>query len=91
MRLITIVTAATLALSAVAVAQNSDGNKGAAGWTGGHPENNATSSPGHPKDPMTGQSIAVHDDAEAKTQPLMATGEDLKGPPQRFAPSKTPE
>jgi hypothetical protein len=34
---------------------------------------------------------AVHDDALAKDQPEVATGEDLNGPPRRFAPSKTPE
>jgi hypothetical protein len=35
--------------------------------------------------------VAVHDDALAKDQPEVATGEDLNGPPRRFAPSKTPE
>jgi hypothetical protein len=39
----------------------------------------------------TGQGVAVHDDALAKDQPEVATGEDLNGPPRRFAPSKTPE
>jgi len=39
----------------------------------------------------TGQGVAVHDDALAKDQPEVATGEDLNGPPRHFAPSKTPE
>jgi len=31
------------------------------------------------------------DRAAATSQPYMATGEDLKGPPTQFAPAKTPE
>jgi hypothetical protein len=46
--------------------------------------------PGKPANATTGQGVAVHDD-EAKDQPEVATGEDLNGPPRRFAPSKTPE
>ena len=49
-------------------------------------------SPSKPKgDATTGQSPTVHDESEAKDQPEVATGEDLKGPPRQFPPSKTPE
>lgn len=44
-----------------------------------------------PANATTGQAAQVHDQDLAQTQPLMATGLDLKGPPMRFAPSKTPE
>ena len=47
--------------------------------------------PGNPIDPATGKAVEVHDQAEAANQPFMATGLDLKGPPQQFAPSQTPE
>jgi len=35
--------------------------------------------------------VEVHDQAEAKDQPTMATGEDLNGPGKKFPPSQTPE
>ncbi len=50
-----------------------------------------------PPSTTTGQSTtdpatqAARDADSAKTQPLMATGEDLKGPPIRFPANKTPE
>ena len=102
MRTLVLMIGASLALSSAVLAQNAAGgngdspqNKGSTGWTGAHPETGgATASkgePGKPKDATTGQSVEVHDEAAAKSQPLMATGEDLKGPPTRFAPSKTPE
>ena len=63
-------------------------NRGSTGWTGAHPE----TGPNKPKgDATTGQSPPVHDESEAKDQPELATGEDLKGPPRQFPPSKTPE
>lgn len=63
-------------------------NMGATGWTGGsrgQTHNSATT---------TGQGNAAQDAKDAaatKDQPAMATGEDLKGPPKRFPPNKTPE
>jgi len=90
MRLITLFTAAALVFSSAAMAQNASGgngdspqNKGSTGWTGAHPETGGATT--------SGQAVSVHDDAEIKDQPLMATGEDLNGPPTQFAPSKTPE
>jgi hypothetical protein len=66
---------------------------------GAHPETGGATldqtkpngEPGKPANATTGQGVAVHDDALAKDQPEVATGEDLNGPPRRFAPSKTPE
>ncbi len=63
-------------------------NMGATGWTGG--------SRGQTQDSATttGQGNAAQDAkdaAAAKDQPVMATGEDLKGPPKQFPPNKTPE
>lgn len=103
MRTMTVIIVATLALSSAALAQNGAGgdgtspqNKGSSGWTGGHPETGGATTEGSgqaskPKDATTGQGVQVHDEAEAKDQPTMATGKDLKGPPMQFAPSKTPE
>ena len=102
MRTLILITAMSLALSSMALAQSGSGasgdepqNKGSTGWTGAHPETGGATSDkgtqGNPKDATTGQAVQVHDDALAKTQPLTATGEDLKGPPKQFAPSKTPE
>lgn len=85
--------AALLAFATVSYAQGNSGtapeHKGNTGWTGGSQDQPSQNKPSE----TTGQSPKVenHDDALAKDQPLMATGEDLKGPPQRFAPSKTPE
>jgi hypothetical protein len=61
-------------------------NMGATGWTGG--------SRGQTQDSATttGQgSNPAQDAAAAKDQPVEASGEDLKGPPQQFPPNKTPE
>jgi hypothetical protein len=84
-------------------AQGSDvgpDQKGATGWSGGardqpsQPGGDKTAAPADtaakPAE-TTGQTVEVHDEALVKDQPLMATGEDLKGPPAQFAPSKTPE
>jgi hypothetical protein len=60
-------------------------NMGATGWTGG--------SRGQTKDSATttGQGSGAQDTEAAKDQPVMATGEDLKGPPTQFPANKTPE
>jgi len=71
-----------------------DQDKGSSGWSGGAKDQPSQNAPkGTQGDPgtTTGQKVEAHDEGEAKTQPEMATGEDLKGPPQQFAPSKTPE
>jgi hypothetical protein len=63
-------------------------NMGATGWTGG------SRGQTHDSATTTGQGSAADaaKDAEAaKDQPAMASGEDLKGPPEKFAPNKTPE
>jgi hypothetical protein len=76
------------AVSTTTYAQNGgpDQEKGSTGWSGG-----AKDQPGQQQvNSTTGQNV-VHDEAKAKDQPLTATGEDLKGKPERFAPSKTPE
>ena len=65
-----------------------DQEKGSTGWGGG---SKVQGSQGHPIDPMTGQAVQVHDEAEAKDQPPLASGEDLKGPAVQLAPSQTPE
>jgi hypothetical protein len=100
MRVIILMTALALISSGVA-AQNGMGGSGTdpqnrdnTGWTGAHPGTgggtNASTTPGKPA--TTGQAAPeVDDQAEAKDQPTVATGEDLKGPPTQFAPSKTPE
>lgn len=95
-----------LASSLAASAQNASGgdgtsppNRGSTGWTGARPETGGATldqtkpngEPGKPANATTGQGVTVHDDALAKDQPEVATGEDLNGPPRRFAPSKTPE
>jgi hypothetical protein len=62
-------------------------NMGSTAWTGG--------SRGQTHDSATtGQTSAAEaaKDAEAaKGQPMEASGEDLKGPPQQFPANKTPE
>lgn len=103
MRFIALVTAVALAASSAALAQNGTGgdgdspqNKGSTSWTGGHPEIGGTTqqssdTPDKPKAETTGQKVAVHDQAETKDQPVMATGVDLHGPGKQFPPSQTPE
>jgi len=49
--------------------------RGNTGWTGGNAE----------------QSFAIPDGNGLADHPWMATGVDLKGPPQRFPANKTPE
>jgi len=59
-------------------------NMGATGWTGG--------SRGQTHDSATtGQTSSAQDAEAAKDQPVEASGQDLKGPPQQFPPNKTPE
>ena len=87
------VAALLLASANLSHAQGNSGtapeHKGNTGWTGGSQDQPSQKKASE----TTGQSPKVggHDEALAKDQPLMATGQDLKGPPQRFAPSKTPE
>jgi opacity protein-like surface antigen len=67
--------------------QNHTGTKGrgSTGWTGGSREQ-TKAEPGVGSRALTGQ-----DQERAADQPEMATGVDLKGPPVRFPPAKTPE
>jgi hypothetical protein len=60
-------------------------NMGATGWTGG------SRGQTHDSATTTGQGNSAQDTAAAKDQPVMATGEDLKGPSTQFPPNKTPE
>jgi hypothetical protein len=100
MRFVIIVMFAALTASPVALAQNGPGgdgtapqNRGSTGWTGAHPKigDVAMDKKGKPVNATTGQQAKVNDQQEAKGQPVVASGEDLKGPPQQFPPSKTPE
>ena len=88
-RILTILAAAALltVASTATYAQNSapDQEKGSTGWSGGAKDQPSQSAG------TTGQKVEIHDADKAKDQPLMATGEDLKGPAEQFAPSKTPE
>ncbi|MGC1701489.1 MAG: hypothetical protein WA796_22630 [Pseudolabrys sp.] len=103
MRTIMFMTAMLLASSLVASAQNASGgdgtspqNPGSTEWTGAHPETGGatldqnTDKPkqGKPTDATTGQGVTLHDESEAKDQPAVATGQDLKGPARQFPPSK---
>src|SRR5262245_54190564 len=84
---------ATLAQNASGGGGDSPQNRGSTGWTGAHPEsggatldqsqNKPKGEQGNPIDATTGQNVTVHDDSEAKDQPAIATGEDLKGPPRQ--------
>lgn len=95
MKTVGLLSAAAVLLASVTVtfAQGNSGtapeHKGNTGWTGGSQDQPSQKKSSE----TTGQSqkVEVHDEALAKDQPLMATGEDLNGPPRRFAPSKTPE
>jgi hypothetical protein len=84
-----LVSAAALLLASVTISygQGNSGTapeqKGNTGWTGGAAD--------QPTQSTDGKKIEVHDEARAKDMPLTASGEDLKGPPQQLAPSKTPE
>ena len=62
---------------------NSNGTKakGKTGWTGGSGEQTKSGS----------RAFSGEEGDLAKDQPEMATGRDLKGPPVRFPPAKTPE
>jgi hypothetical protein len=87
--------AITATITLAASAQNSAGaqENGSTGWSGGskdQPSQHA-GTPGHPINPNTGKEIEVYDEQQARNQPPLATGKDLKGPPTQLAPSKTPE
>ena len=60
-------------------------NMGSTAWTGG------SRGQTHDSATTTGQGNDARDAEAAKDQPVMATGEDLKGPPKQFPPNKTPE
>ena len=85
--------AATLvaATATVSLGQNADDQKGSTGWSGGS-KDQVTQGSGSADNPqVNGKPVEVHDQAEAKDQAPLATGEDLKGPAVQLAPSKTPE
>jgi hypothetical protein len=89
--IIPLLAAALLTTAATAsYAQNTGGDqeKGSTGWSGGAKDQVGQSATGSQ---TTGQKAQIHDEALAKNQPLLATGEDLNGPPVQLAPSKTPE
>jgi len=81
--------AALAMTSVVAFAQDSSvDHKGATGWGGAaNDQKSQSQAPAQ----TSGQKVETHDEAKAKDQPAIATGEDLKGPPTQLAPSKTPE
>lgn len=68
-----------------------DQEKGSTGWGGGSKDQPSQSagSAGNPL--VNGKPMEVHDQAEAKGQAPIATGQDLKGQAVQLAPSKTPE
>src|SRR5476651_2104921 len=89
--LIPLISAAMLIAAGTACyAQNGVGadqqEKGSTGWSGGSKDQNSQGQAA-----TTGQQVQTHDEAEAKNQAPLATGEDLKGPAVQLAPSKTPE
>ncbi|MBV9261541.1 MAG: hypothetical protein JO205_09230 [Pseudolabrys sp.] len=98
-----IAAAGLFAATTAASAQSSTSDQhGATGWSGSPGQGTTQSNdaaggdkpkgqPGDPAHATTGQKVEVHDEAEAKNQPEMATGQNLNGPPMQFAPSKTPE
>lgn len=93
--IVPLLAAALLTAAAIpSYAQNTAGDqeKGSTGWSGGSKDQVGQSAKGsETTGQATGQKVQVHDEALAKDQPLLATGEDLKGPPVRLAPSQTPE
>lgn len=83
---------AILAVPAISNAQDERSSSGAISDKAHSPDDKAKSPQAPSADPTTtGQKTEIHDADKAKDQPTMATGEDLKGPPAQFAPSKTPE
>ena len=77
-------------------------NKGNTGWSGGSQDQPSQGDRGgegkssgttgqNTPDSITKAVEGSHDADSAKTQPEMATGEDLKGPPKQFPAAKTPE
>ena len=92
-----LVTASLMGAVALTSAQNSAGDreKGLTGWSGGSKDqpsqSTGTGTTGHPTNPNTGKEVEVHDEQQARNQPSLATGKDLKGPATQLAPSKTPE
>ena len=77
-------------------------DKGNTGWTGGARDQPSQGDQGGPSkasettgrntpDSITKAVQDAHDADSAKTQPEVATGEDLNGPPKQFPAAKTPE
>ena len=98
MRAITLFTALALSASTAALGQNASGgdgtspqNRGSTGWTGAQPESGGATTDQSKPNATTGQNVGARDEAEAKNQPAIATGQDLKGPARQLPPSKTPE
>ena len=76
-----LVGATLMAAIAISQAQNGPAEKGSTGWSGGSKDQPSQS----------GTYPEVHDEDQARNQPPLATGKDLKGPPIQLPPSKTPE
>jgi hypothetical protein len=102
--LVPVIVATMIASMTLATAQSSGtapSDKGSTGWSGGSrdlpgqtgldgkTQNKPSETTGqNSADPSV---LAAHDAESAKTQPLMAEGLDLKGPPRQFPANKTPE
>lgn len=67
------------------------GSMGSTGWTGGTGGSHIGTSNSHTTGSGGIAEAGRTADSSAADQPLMATGEDLNGPPVRFAPDNTPE
>jgi hypothetical protein len=87
-----LVTASLMAAVALTSAQNSGGDQEKGLTAKDQPsQSTGTGTPGDPTNPNTGKEVEVHDEQQARNQPSLATGKDLKGPATQLAPSKTPE
>jgi hypothetical protein len=94
---------AVMLATVVAASAQSSGtepqDKGNTGWTGGQRDqpsqegqNKGSETTGQKSsDPITQAIQNAHDADSAKTQPVEATGEELKGPSRQFPAAKTPE
>jgi hypothetical protein len=104
---IAVIIAATIAATILASAQGSSTepqDKGNTGWTGGSRDQPTQQNGGGNGSAPAGQNSpdpaaqaaaqaaqAARDAESAKTQPVMAEGLDLNGPPRQFAARLTPE
>ena len=88
-----LVTASLMAAVALTSAQNRAGDqeKGLTSWSGGSKDqpsqSTGTGTPADSTNPNTGKEVEVHDEQQARNQPSLATGKDLKGPANRLAPN----